>query len=81
MAGSTFARLGELASQRWGLVTTAQALEAGVARPTLTRLANSGALIRVARMYRQHPAPTPIHDLLDMPAFLRAIRTKVTSIF
>ncbi|WP_372341116.1 type IV toxin-antitoxin system AbiEi family antitoxin domain-containing protein, partial [Escherichia coli] len=53
MAGSTFARLGELASQRWGLVTTAQALEAGVARPTLTRLANSGALIRVARgVYR-----------------------------
>ena len=39
------------------------------------------SLIRVARMYRQHPAPTPIHDLLDMPAFLRAIRTKVTSIF
>lgn len=43
--------------------------------------AHRNALIRVARMYRQHPAPTPIHDLLDMPAFLRAIRTKVTSIF
>ena len=58
MAGSTFARLGELASQRWGLVTTAQALEAGVARPTLTRLANSGALIRVARgVYRLAGAP------------------------
>ena len=58
MAGSTFARLGELASQRWGLVTTAQALEAGVARPTLTRLANSGARIRVARgVYRLAGAP------------------------
>jgi len=58
MAHSVIARLGELASERWGLITTAQAEQIGVSRRTLSRLAGSGALIRVAQgVYRMAGAP------------------------
>lgn len=39
------------------------------------------ALIRVARIYRQHPASEPISDLLDLHPFLRAIRNNASAIF
>jgi hypothetical protein len=39
------------------------------------------ALLRVAQIYRQHNTRSPIHDLLDTPSFLRAIRSTVTNIF
>jgi len=39
------------------------------------------ALLRVAQIYRQHHTRSPIHDLLDRPSFLRAIRNTVTTIF
>lgn len=39
------------------------------------------ALLRVAQIYRQHRVRAPIHDLLEMPAFLRAVRSSVTNIF
>lgn len=39
--------VGDLASQQWGLVTSAQAKDNGVDLPTLRRLAEHGALIRI----------------------------------
>lgn len=58
MAHSTIAQLGELASERWGLITTAQAEQIGISRRVLSRLASGGALIRVAQgVYRMAGAP------------------------
>jgi hypothetical protein len=39
------------------------------------------ALLRVGQLYRQNAERRPIHDLLDTPAFFRAIRSGVTNIF
>jgi len=59
MASSTIAKLGAIAAERWGMVTTAQAAEVGVSRKTLSNLAASGALERVAQgVYRMAGAPT-----------------------
>lgn len=58
MSRSVMQALGEVASQRWGLVTTAEAARAGVGRMTLSRLAQSGAVERVQRgVYRMAGAP------------------------
>lgn len=39
------------------------------------------ALTRVARIYRQHAEKAPIYELLNMPSFFSAIRSRVTEIF
>ncbi|MFI6448486.1 type IV toxin-antitoxin system AbiEi family antitoxin domain-containing protein [Kitasatospora sp. NPDC050543] len=39
--------LGEIAADQWGLITTAQAAEAGVGKMTLSRLAAAGLLSRI----------------------------------
>ncbi len=63
MAGATIAKLGELAEQHWGLFTTADAAAAGVARKTLSRLAGSEAIVRVAQgVYRVAGAPEAEHE-------------------
>lgn len=57
------ARLGEVAEQRWGLVTTEQAAAVDVSRNALTRLTASGALVRVAQgVYRMAGAPELEHE-------------------
>lgn len=64
MADQTVARLGSVASQRWGLVTTAQPFEVGVSRNQLTRMAASGVLERVLQgVYRFSGAPELEHEL------------------
>jgi predicted transcriptional regulator of viral defense system len=58
MADVTLARLGSIAERRWGLVTTAQAEDAGVSRKQLSRMASTGAIERVAQgVYRMAGAP------------------------
>jgi hypothetical protein len=58
MANSTLVRLGSIAERRWGLVTTAQAEDAGVSRKQLARMASAGAIERVAQgVYRMAGAP------------------------
>jgi len=62
---STVAELGRIASTRWGLVTTAQAEAAGIPRMTLSRLAASGVLGRVAQgVYRLAGAPELEHEAI-----------------
>lgn len=63
MADSTLVRLGSIAERRWGLVTTAQAEDAGVSRKQLARMASSGAIERVAQgVYRMGGAPPQDHE-------------------
>jgi len=63
VAGATIARLAGVAKQRWGLVTTEQAATVNVGRNALTRLAASGALVRVAQgVYRMAGAPELEHE-------------------
>ena len=58
MAGSTIAKLGSIATEQWGMITTAQAGNAGVSRKTLSSLTASGALERLAQgVYRMAGAP------------------------
>lgn len=58
MAGSTIAKLGAIAAERWGMVTTAQAANAGISRKTLSSLTAAGALERLAQgVYRVAGAP------------------------
>lgn len=58
MADATLVRLGSIAEQRWGLVSTAQAESVGVSRKQLSRMARAGALERVAQgVYRISGAP------------------------
>ncbi|MFV0372714.1 type IV toxin-antitoxin system AbiEi family antitoxin domain-containing protein [Microbacterium sp.] len=58
MYGSTIAKLGAIAAEHWGMFTTAEASGAGVARKTLSGLATSGAVERVAQgVYRVAGAP------------------------
>lgn len=57
------AALGRIAEQRWGLVTTAQADDAGISRMQLSRLAAAGALSRVMQgVYRMAGAPELEHE-------------------
>ncbi len=68
MAGSTIAKLGELAEQRWGMFTTSQAAEGGVSRKTLSGLAGSGAVLRVAQgVYRIAGAPEQEFEFVYAP--------------
>ncbi|MFH8253088.1 type IV toxin-antitoxin system AbiEi family antitoxin domain-containing protein [Microbacterium sp. B2969] len=68
MAGKTIAELGELAAERWGMFTTAQAAGAGVSRKTLSGLSTSGAILRVAQgVYRMAGAPEPEHEFIYAP--------------
>lgn len=63
MADATTARLGLLAEQRWGLVTTAQAKGSGVSRKQLSRMASAGAIERVAQgVYRMAGMPRQDHE-------------------
>jgi predicted transcriptional regulator of viral defense system len=63
MADSTLVRLGSIAERRWGLVTTAQAEDAGVSRKQLARMAAAGAIERVAQgVYRMAGAPPQDHE-------------------
>lgn len=63
MAQATLTALGAIAEQRWGLVTTAQAQDAGVSRQQLSRWSSSGVLERVAQgVYRMAGAPPQQHE-------------------
>ena len=65
VADSTLARLGSIAERRWGLVTTAQAEDAGVSRKQLSRMASAGAIERVAQgVYRMAGAPPQNHEAI-----------------
>ena len=65
MADSTLVRLGPIAERRWGLVTTAQAEDAGVSRKQLARMASAGAIERVAQgVYRMAGAPPQAHEAI-----------------
>jgi predicted transcriptional regulator of viral defense system len=65
VADSTLARLGPVAERRWGLVTTAQAEDAGVSRKQLARMASAGAVERVAQgVYRMAGAPPQEHEAI-----------------
>ena len=58
-------RLAEVATQRWGLVTTAQAAAVDVGRNALTRLTSTGVLVRVAQgVYRMAGAPELEHEAI-----------------
>ncbi|MEV6048784.1 type IV toxin-antitoxin system AbiEi family antitoxin domain-containing protein [Streptomyces xanthochromogenes] len=50
-----------IAADQWGLITTAQAEEAGVSRVDLTRLADADLLERAARGVYQLPGAVPPH--------------------
>jgi hypothetical protein len=65
VADSTLVRLGSIAERRWGLVTTAQAEDAGVSRKQLSRMASAGAIERVAQgVYRMAGAPPQDHEAI-----------------
>ena len=65
VADATLTRLGAIAERRWGLVTTAQAEAAGVARKQLSRMASTGAIERVAQgVYRMAGAPAQDHEAI-----------------
>lgn len=64
MSGSTIAALGTIAAERWGMVTTAQAANAGISRKTLSSLTTSGALERLAQgVYRMAGAPAAMLEI------------------
>ncbi|MFV4914394.1 type IV toxin-antitoxin system AbiEi family antitoxin domain-containing protein [Microbacterium lacticum] len=64
MAAITIAKLGAIAAERWGMVTTAQASEVGVSRKTLSALTVSGALERLAQgVYRMAGAPVAMLEI------------------
>ena len=65
VADSTLVRLGSIAERRWGLLTTAQAEDAGVSRKQLARMASAGAIERVAQgVYRMAGAPRQDHEAI-----------------
>ena len=65
VADSTLVLLGSIAERRWGLITTAQAEDAGVSRKQLARMASAGAIERVAQgVYRMLGAPPLDHEAL-----------------
>ncbi|MGH3932114.1 MAG: type IV toxin-antitoxin system AbiEi family antitoxin domain-containing protein, partial [Pseudonocardiaceae bacterium] len=53
--------VGDYAAGQWGMVTTAQAVAAGVDRTTLARLVNAGLLESPARGVYLVPAASPTH--------------------
>lgn len=58
MATEAVRTVTDLAEQRWGLVTTAQAAQVGVSRAQMSYMATSGTLVRVAQgVYRVAGAP------------------------
>lgn len=58
MAGMTFATLGLIAAEQWGMFTTSQAAMSGIGRNTLSALHSSGAIERVAQgVYRMAGTP------------------------
>jgi predicted transcriptional regulator of viral defense system len=60
----TLARLGAVAERHWGMLTTAEACEAGVSRNQLSRMAAAGAITRVAHgVYRMPGTPVAAHEL------------------
>ncbi len=62
---STLVRLGSIGERRWGLVTTAQAKDAGVTRKQLSRMATTGAIERVAQgVYRMAGAPSQHNEAI-----------------
>ncbi len=64
MFPSAIARLGSVACERWGMFTTAQAAQLGISRKTVSALAASGSVERVARgVYRMAGVPTPDLEL------------------
>lgn len=64
MSGSTIAKLGAIAAERWGMVTTAQAAKVGVSRKTLSSLTASGSLERLAQgVYRMAGAPVAMLEI------------------
>jgi predicted transcriptional regulator of viral defense system len=64
MIPRTISRLGEVAIERWGMFTTAQAAEAGVSRKALSSLAASGAIERLAQgVYRMAGVPPAEHEI------------------
>lgn len=68
MAGKTIARLGEIASERWGMFTTAQAAAVGISRKTLSGLAGAGGILRLGQgVYRMAGAPEPALEYLYIP--------------
>ena len=63
MSNQLIADLGAAAEGQWGLITAAQALEAGASRMQLSRLTGSGVLVRVAHgVYRFAGAPALEHE-------------------
>lgn len=65
MEAGTLARMGAVAEQHWGLLTTAEAAEVGVSRNQLSRLAVAGALTRVGHgVYRMPGSPETEHELV-----------------
>ena len=65
MADSTLVALGSIAQRRWGLFTTAQAEDAGIARKQLSRMASTGVIERVAHgVYRMAGSPTQDHEAI-----------------
>lgn len=60
---SDLVELSDLAAEQWGLVTTAQAVAAGVSRQAVARMAASGALERVRHGVHRVAGGTP--DRLD----------------
>ncbi len=58
------AKLGAIAEERWGMVTTAQAANAGISRKALSSLTTSGALERLAQgVYRMAGAPAAMLEI------------------
>ncbi|MDQ4503588.1 type IV toxin-antitoxin system AbiEi family antitoxin domain-containing protein [Sinomonas sp. ASV322] len=58
MTAELVGRLGDLAENRWGLVTTARAEAAGISRKQMSRLAALGMIVRVAQgVYRVGKTP------------------------
>jgi predicted transcriptional regulator of viral defense system len=59
MTAELMARLGGVADNRWGLVTTARAEEAGISRKQMSRLATGGFVVRVAQGVYRIEGATP----------------------
>ncbi len=70
MDAVTLAQLGEVAEAHWGLVTTAEAVEAGVSRNQLSRLAAAGALTRVIHGVYRMPGSPQTEDELTYATWL-----------
>lgn len=57
--------LSEVTASQWGMVTSAQAVARGVSHLTLSRLAESGELVRVTHgIYKDAGAPSDEHEAL-----------------